>query len=500
MKFVRFHDVINIYEQQMKINRILIILTFALSINHTIGQNNCMREINAVLYDCIHSESYRRCTHEEMMEKGNELLVNSPYLNCMDYVPYLLKVSDFYYYASRLKTADKKEASKENLSALNKSIELVEKAGEIDSSILKSRAEGAERLAERYKVLSLIYFDLKEQKPYDAAMEKAEYWSDISSGKKERDELLKRIAEEEEERIKEKEKEAIKRREAAMSDTSNTPKRTYVRPYSHRYITKPIGVFAMVQDTLRNLTDDKLEIVAEPKAELVHSENPEPYRYSLSFNERTDYKITVSYPGFEDQYFYFEKPSLLSDTISIFMFPSGTPYFRTAFTKIPFELDTSSILIMRSPNYFPKEEFDCLIKSLGLKKDENNRNKYRKISGEPFDVKSDSVLSILRQKPYHIIPVAGHSLGTPNRTIILTNQLQVIWKKKPEERSPEEHLKVKEILHKYQLTYIGKGGYQDVYEAPPGTGFYLNTIVEELNKLPSVRLAFPESYRTISYH
>jgi len=259
-------------------------------------------------------------------------------------------------------------------------------------------------------------------------------------------------------------------------------------------------VYAMDQNTLRNLTDDKLEIITDPYAELIPSEKRERFRCSISLNEHTDYKITVSYPGFENQYFYFGKPSLLFDTISIFMFSSGTPYFRTANSKIPFEPDTSSILILRSPNYFPKEEFESLIKSLGLKQDENNRNKYRKISGEPFDVKSDTVLAILRQKPYHIILVAGHSLGTPDRTIILTNQLQIIWKKKPEERSPEEHLKVKEILHKYQLTYIGKGGYQDVYEAPPGTGFYLNTIVEELNKLPSVRLAFPEPYRAMSYH
>jgi len=439
--------------------------------NFVNGQPNCVQLINSVQEKC--RSSFPQCSAEEIIKKADEFSLNSADLRCQNTAANQLTLADFYLMAVSAPYCTSELA----LQALDKSIECVTKSGEIKPDLMESGGEGARRMLALYDVKSTVFFDLKDQELYDAATIKSEYWAEIYAGVEEKEGISTKVV------------------ESKVRDTLRPSSNIVRHPHIPKYVIKPVVVFTANKDDMRLLSDHKLKILAEPYAEIITSDFSERYRYSLSFEENTNYMVSLSYPSFEDQFFQFTSTQVPEyDTIFVLMFPENTSLYYTKFGKRSFTKDSLSIVIMR--NRFGSESaFNNLIDSLELRQDELNKLLYRKLSGKAFGSKEDSTLFTLR-KQKNLVEVAGHNLGTIENINILTNQVKIIWKKEPENRSPEEMLQIDTILQKHQLTEFGNG----IFAAPVGIGFGLNTIIEELNQEQLVKLAYPETHQLISLH
>jgi hypothetical protein len=284
-------------------------------------------------------------------------------------------------------------------------------------------------------------------------------------------------------------------------------------PREVKYVRKPLVIHTPQNSKYPALINENLKIITEPKAELIASDHPERFLYSISFEEGKKYMIKLSCQGYEDQFFEFSTVQVPErDTLRVIMFESGTPNYYTRYGKRAFVPDSFAILIMQN-KYGSEKDFSVLIEKLGLKVDSTNRILYRKRSGEAFDLFDDSVLCEIRMQS-KLIEFAGANLGTINRINILGNWIAIIWNQKPSEMSVEEFSHFEQFLKENQLkgtTFeylddpngIGKenqlkGTTFEFLEASKGIGLGINSIVEKLNKMKGVRLAYPVSFQPIS--
>ena len=273
-----------------------------------------------------------------------------------------------------------------------------------------------------------------------------------------------------------------------------------LHPVEKKFVPKHLVIFTpklMINEKseFQFLTDEHLSIQFDSDIRSTPSDNPSHYKYKLLFEENVQHRVTVTYPGYEDQFFEFistQAPQY--DTLSVIMYPVGTPLYYTKWDKRSFQPDSFSIVIIRN-HYGSKEAFETLIKDLRLKRNNSSAMVFSKESGESFDQEGDPVLNRLRLQK-DLVETAGHNFGSYGRITILTNQLRIVWKKKAEERTQEEQTQINSLLQKYQLKKIK----EDLYEAPAGIGLYLNTIVAELNQAPIVRISYPETWQLIETH
>lgn len=422
-------------------------------------------------------KSYDCYTADSLLLKADYYIENPPDARCLNHYEYFVILSGFYQsvLGSRNCSID------QMIYALDKAIELMLKSGELKPEWLKKNGEGAQELINLYSKKSLIYFDLlKDQKQYDITIEQIKYWKQVYN-----------------ESVKQIDYTIPPNTTVYSKEDTSRARPLIIRPIEKKFVSKHIVVFtpkSIINEKgeFQFLTDENLSIQFDSDIQLIPSDNPSRYKYKLLFEENVQHRVTVSYPGYEDQFFEFistQTPQY--DTLFVVMYPVGTPLYYTKWDKRSFQPNSLSVTIIRN-HYSSQEEFETLLKNLRLKRSIFNANVFYKESGEAFNQKEDSVITELRLKK-SLVETAGPNLATDGQINILTNQLRIIWKKKNEERTQEEQTQINSLLKKYELKEI-EG---DLYEAPIGISFYLNTIVEELNQLPIVHISYPETYQLI---
>jgi hypothetical protein len=170
-----------------------------------------------------------------------------------------------------------------------------------------------------------------------------------------------------------------------------------------------------------------------------------------------------------------------------YMAPPSVPYYYVSNdTQFPYKKNDKLISIYRNQNY-PAAEFNTWIKSLGIVRCTGDSfYLFRKISGQDFDSYNDSVLFVLRSSPGKVLwagPILSHNIENP---LILLNRIRIVFI--AGSLTPEEKNKLDSILSTSKLKQ--EDGW---YTAPPGTGIGLNEITDQLNKLPFILYAFPET-------
>ncbi len=244
------------------------------------------------------------------------------------------------------------------------------------------------------------------------------------------------------------------------------------QPWKVEYVRKPLVIHTFQNPNYPVLINDKLKITTEPKADLIDSDHPDRFLYSISFEKDKKYMIKLSCQGYEDQFFEWSTKQIpLQDTLRVIMYENGTPNFYTKYGKRAFVPDSFAVLILRN-THGSKKDFDAFIEKLDLNIDSTNRLLYRKRSGQAFDLFDDSVLCELRMQN-KLIGYAGANLGTINKINILGNVIAIIWNQKPSEMSLEEFLNFEQFLKENNLNRTRL----EYLEAPKGIGVGLISIV-----------------------
>ncbi|MDD2981915.1 MAG: hypothetical protein PHQ74_00870 [Crocinitomicaceae bacterium] len=455
---------------------VLVVLLSCFNFGFSMGQYkdyNCNSIIKDAQKECI--ANYSCYTADSLISKADYYSQNPPDSRCLNHYSYFVLLSDFY-----LSAVNSRNCSQEQMFySWDKAVELLLKAGEIKPEYLQKNSDGAQRLMYIYSSKSTYYFDLKNQEQYDLATFQLKYWTDLYNGPSKQIDHTK----------------PPNTTVYAKKDT--LPGRPIVsQPIEKRFISKHIVVLAQNKkqiidrkSELKPLTDEHLSIHFDSDIQITLSDKPSRYKYKLLFEENVEHRFHISYPGYEEQFLeYKSTQSPNFDTLFVIMYPIGTPLYYTKSNKRSFTLDSTYITIF--PFTSRNKEFNLLIDELGLMRIPNSNN-YQKKSGEAFDAENDNILEKLRSYSTFLVS-AGHRLG---RNTLLTNQLRIVWNKEITELSEEEQKEIDSILQKYQLKQVSN----DLYAAPLGIGFYLNTIVEELNQLQIVRSAYPETYQLLSY-
>ena len=170
------------------------------------------------------------------------------------------------------------------------------------------------------------------------------------------------------------------------------------------------------------------------------------------------------------------------------MIPEGTPYVYLYDRKVDGEFDEKSILIIPK-GLKSRPILDSLILANKLIEVEGQPFIYRKTSNEKFDPWNDEVLLSLRNHP-EAVAAAGHGVLIGSKTRVLTNQIQIVWRKKPEDWTPEEKSAFDSLASEYSLSFTQFG----IIEAKKSTGSAMNEIVGALNNLQVVLYAYPLIY------
>lgn len=458
-------------------NQYFTLLLFSLIFSFSMGQYKdytCNSIVKDSQNKCM--ANYYCNTADSLISKADYYLENPPDARCLNHYSYFVLLSDFY-----LSAVNSRNCSQEQMFySWDKAVELLLKAGEIKPEYLQKSGEGAQKLRSIYSDKSIYYFNLKDQQLYDSTIVQVKYWKEMYDGP------VKQID------------------HTTPPNTTVYSKRdtsldipVVLRPIEKKFASKHIVVLAQNKkqiidriNELKPLTDEHLSIHFDSDIQITLPDNPLRYKYKLLFEEHIQHRVTVTYPGYEEQFFEFistQAPQY--DTLFVIMYPLGTPLYYTNGHKRSFQPDSNSITIFPFM-YYKKEEFNLLIEELNLVKTPYSYN-YKKKSGEPFDAKNDPILEKLRSYGIYQVPV-GHNLA---KNTLLTNQLRIFWIKNADEQTIEEKKEIILLLEKYQLKQIESNW----YAAPLGIGFYLNTIVEELNQLQIVRSAYPETYQLISH-
>lgn len=434
----------------------------------------CASVIKDVQNKC--TKSYTCNVADSLLLKADYYMENPPDERCLNHYHYFVVLSDFY-----KSVLDSRNCSTEQvIYALDNAIELILKAGELKPEWLKKNGEGAEKLIHLYSIKSKIYFELEDRRHYDRAVEQVKYWERVYTGP------VKQIDH------------TIPQNTTASAKKNTLHLEPIVsHPVKKKFVSRSIVVLTPIRTINKKseflfLTNEHLSIQFDSDIQIIPSDNPSRYKYKLLFEENVKHLVTVSYPGYEEQFFEFISTQVPQyDSLFVVMHPLETPLYYTKWEKRVFQPDSFSIVIIRN-QYGSKEAFETLLEELDLKPSSSNAILFYKKSGEGFNQKEDSVIAKLRLEK-SMVEVAGANLGMHDRINILTNQLRIVWKKKAGERTWEEQTQVDSLLQKYQLKEIE----EDLYEAPIGIGLYLNTIAEELNQLSIVHLSYPETHQLI---
>lgn len=432
---------------------------------------HCASVIKDVQNKCI--KNYECNVADSLLLKADYYTKNPPDERCLNHYEYFVMLSGFYESA-----LDSRNCSNDQMIyALDRSIELMLKAGELKSKWLRKNGEGAQKLIYLYSIKSKVYFDLKDQQQYDIAIEQIKYWKQVYNGSvKQIDHTIPPNTT------------IYSKKDTLHTEPIGSPSIEKKFVSKHIVVVTPKSTINKKSE-FQSLTDKHLTIQFDSNIQLIPSDNPSRYKYKLLFEENVQHRVTVTYPGYEEQFFEFISTQVPQyDTLFVIMYPVGTPLYYTKWDKRPFQPDSFTVSIFIKAGTH-KEQFDEMIDDLGLVFVPYLG--YRKKSGEPFDEKDDLILSTLRKQ--NMVNVAGYKLG---KNTILTNQLRIVWVKKTETKTQEEQTQIDSLLQKYQLKQIK----EDLYEAPIGIGFYLNTIVEELNQVPIVHISYPETYQLIEQH
>lgn len=455
---------------------VLVVLLSCFNFGFSMGQYkdyNCNSIIKDAQKECI--ANYSCYTADSLISKADYYSQNPPDSRCLNHYSYFVLLSDLYLSAINSRNCSHEQV----IYSWDKAVELILKAGKIKREYLQKNSDGAQRLMYIYSSKSTYYFDLKNQEQYDLATFQLKYWSDLYNGPSKQIDHTKPP------------------NTTVYANKDTLPGRPIVsQPIEKRFISKHIVVLAQNKkqiidrkSELKPLTDEHLSIHFDSDIQITPPDNPSRYKYKLLFEEHIQHRVTVTYPDYEEQFFEFISTQVPQyDTLFVIMYPVGTPLYYTKWHKRSFQPDSNSITIF--PFMYKKEEFNLLIEELNLVNTPYSYN-YKKKSGEPFDAKNDPILEKLRSYGIYQVPV-GHNLA---KNTLLTNQLRIFWIKDADEQTIEEKKEINFLLEKYQLKQIENNW----YAAPLGIGFYLNTIVEELNQLQIVRSAYPETYQLLSY-
>ncbi len=450
--------------------QVLVFLFFCFNFSFSMGQYkdyNCNSVIKDVQNKC--TANYSCNTADSLISKADYYLGNPPDVRCLNHYSYFVILSDFY-----LSALNSRNCSQEQMFySWDKAVELILKAGEIKPGYLQKSGEGAQKLMHLYSRKSTYYFDLKNQEQYDIATFQLKYWSEIYNGPLKQIDLT------------------IPPNTTVYSRKDTLPNKSIVSaPIEKRFISKHLVVGTQNGNEFSALKDENLSIRFNSNIQIAYSDKPSRYKYRLLFEENVPHRFHISYPGYEEQFLeYKSTQSPNFDTLFVIMYPIGTPLYYTKWNKRSYHPDSAIIRIYPFMNN--ETEFNLLIEELNLVQIPNSSN-YKKKSGEPFDAENDAILEKLRSFRTYNIP-AGHNL---DRNTLLTNQLRICWSKDTKELTEEESKEIESLLQKYQLKKLD----DDLYAAPLGIGFYLNTIVEELNQLQIVRSAYPETYQILELH
>lgn len=435
----------------------------------------CASVIKDVQNKC--TKSYACNVADSLLLKADYYMENPPDERCLNHYHYFVVLSDFY-----KSVLDSRNCSTDQvIYALDNAIELILKAGELKPEWLKKNGEGAEKLIHLYSIKSSIYFDLlKDQQQYDIALEQIKYWKQVYTGPvKHIDHTIPPNTT------------IYSKKDTLHTEPIGSPSIEKKFVSKHIVVVTPKSTINKKSE-FQSLTDKHLSIQFDSDIQLIPSDHPSRYKYKLLFEENVQHRVTVTYPGYEEQFFEFISTQVPQyDSLFVVMHPLETPLYYTKWEKRVFQPDSFSIIIIRN-QYGSKEAFETLLEELDLKPSSSNAILFYKKSGEGFNQKDDSVIAKLRLEK-SLVESAGANLGMHDRINILTNQLRIVWKKKAGERTWEEQTQVDSLLQKYQLKEIE----EDLYEAPIGIGLYLNTIAEELNQLSIVHLSYSETHQLI---
>lgn len=433
------------------------------------GQVKCVGELREATDLC--RTIGNTCTISAIVSQAEDYVLHPPHEVCLNKPGYFLALADFCAVSVDIPEGSPNEA----LQALDKAIQFVAKSGEMKPELMQMGGEGALRMIQLYEYQSQIYLTQNDTTRFKSAMEKRELWSHLFNG------------------VNSGKPECI-HDHSSVNRKDPMPVQTHIvhHPKWVDHVSKPVIVLGHSQEEQALLMDGRLNIKAEPDLELIPSNHPKRFSYSLSFEAGLNYWVTLSHPDFEEQFIEFSTDQIPQrDTLFVQMYVLGTPCFYTRFGKRSFVPDSFSILVIRN-RYGSMNDFNKLIKELDLQVDSVNQMLYHKRSGNVFDSIEDSVLTKLRERP-DLIEAAGANLGTSDRINILTNQVRIIWNQKPSETSSEEASNIETFLKENQLKEIADG----LFEASPSIGLGLNNLVEKLNELKGIHLAYPESFEPI---
>ncbi len=452
-------------------SQVLVVVLFCFNFGFSMGQYkdyNCNSIIKDAQNECI--ANYSCNTADSLISKADYYMQNPPDSRCLNHYSYFVLLSDFYLSAINSRNCSHEQV----IYSWEKAEELILKAGKIKPEYLQKNSDGAKRLMYIYSSKSTYYFDLKNQEQSDLATFQLKYWSELHNGP------LKQI-----DHTKPPNTTVYAKKDTLLGKPIGSP--TIEKKFVSKHL---VVVVTQSGNEFIALNDEDLSVRFNSNIQITHPDKPSRYKYKLLFEENVAHRFHISYPGYEEQFLVYKSTQSPNfDTLFVIMYPIGTPLYYTNSNKRSFTLDSTSITIF--PFTTTMEEFNLLIDELGLMRIPNSNN-YQKKSGKAFDAKNDKIVEKLRSYSTFLVS-AGHRLG---RNTFLTNQLRIIWNKEITELSKEEQKEIDSILQKYQLKQVSN----DLYAARFGIGYYLNTIVEELNQLQIVRSAYPETYQNIELH